>query len=361
MPQSTQSSPARMNFICFFLLLLMLFCCFPYCSSTLNTLRLLDLPPSEHAHAIIQAREALESAQYDQERIVAIKLLGLFVTGDRGLTETIAVYYKPISRNEAGSNITDLNYWIIWAMGQIQTPEAIQHLLTWINQTTSMSHLKCILVSLYKLQPLILEQKDWIIAVIEQLNMLHARKDLSPELYTLSNVLYLSLNDLNIRVEVFRRAVEQFQQTPNPSTVESVYHTLLECFDYIQLHHARLEKGNTNRILLEKSLTMLLMLLKENDVALNRMVVWYLGRIADLEPVQVAIKEGVIPLLHAEDPQTRLLAIYALIRIQLTTAGVKRTIIEEVLAVEQYEAIIEFLSTISKDKQDAIQKIFNLG
>lgn len=252
-----------------------------------------------------------------------------------------------------------------WALGEMRSPASLEPLVKALRTPLDPTTGHYVLEGLAKHYAVMSTEESRLVEIVEA--MVYFAGNQKTELSGVYDVLGARLRTVAVNVRVLERAVDAVRERRTKEQMAEVYTAAFELLARVGLTKDEIAAGPAQwKTRVEESVVNSQAAYALKDPRTELLVVWYLGKLADLQeigrPAAAALfGDGSIEgrPTRSPSPAVRLVAAWAIGRMLLSATGPKRALERDILPNERHPAVLELLGGASRGKGhlDLLQKV----
>lgn len=292
-------------------------------------------------------------------RMAAAKTLGrLRAARPEAIAALAAVLTLPNERPELRSMAA-------WALGEMRSPASLEPLVKALRTPLDPTTGHYVLEGLAKHYAVMPNEESRLVEIVEA--MVYFAGNQKTELSGVYDVLGARLRTVAVNVRVLERAVDAVRAKRTPEQMAEVYTATFELLARIKVTRDEIAAGPARwKTRVQESMVNSQAAYALKDPRTELLVVWYLGKLADLREIGRPAAESLFGDGRVEgrptkspSPAVRLVAAWTISRMLLYATGPKRALERDILPNERHPAVIEVLGGASRGEGhlDLLQKV----
>lgn len=339
------------------------FTAFAACATTPETVYdLMDAQTDEaRSNASAEASTLLQQRRRPfAVRMAAARTLGRLRVQDENVVSTLRGVLLDTGENR------DLRAYAAWALGELRTSLSLEALDAALRLQLPPIVAEHVLEGLTKHYAVMSKDHETLVRIVEGL-VFFAGNHESGRLPPTYDLLSIHTRTLPVNVEVLDRAIASMSERSTPKTQAATYNAAFELLSKLEETEPEIVAGaaayeSRVRAAVETSVNAA----RTGDAPTSVLVLLYLGRLSRsaeiARPSSTALAKPAWPTTWAE-PSRRVVAVWALARMQVHALGPRRALLMDVVAKELEPAVLRILADLSPrpDELDQLQKILGVA
>lgn len=295
----------------------------------------------EHASRLLRARR-----RPVEVRQAAAKVLGRLRPPGVYATEALGEVLLDPREPDA------LRAWAAWALGEQRRPASLQRLGAALRSRLAPATGQLVLEGIAKHGALFEGDADALVEVVEAMVFYAANQ--RAEVPAVYDVIGDRTRTVAVNVTVLARAVAAVHSAGGPSQRAAMYQAAFELLSRLEASRDEIVAGAASwSARIDAALGQARSTLAARDPETTLLVLWYLGRLASLPELAAAGGEVLAGGAAADErPSARLVATWALARMQLHHRGARELLRREVLAGEHDPLVLQLVADLSARPED---------
>lgn len=316
----------------------------------------------------------LADVERDDDRVSAVARAAGILEDRRARFETRAAAAKVLGRLRSADQVTiaalssvlkdpeeapDLRSFAAWALGELRSPDALDVLTAALKTPLSAGTGERVLEGLIKHHAIAAPEPERFVEIVEAMVQHSAtqRDGLSP----LYDLLGARTRTVPVNVRVLSRAIDR-AKSGGPADRAAMYTAAFELLTGLEASRNEIVAGaSTWSARVNEAIKAAARASSSGDRETALLVLWYLGRIGDLQELGHPAASALIttrPLLASEPRAVRFLSVWALGKMQLHALGARRALLQ-LLAVEKDPEVLRLIAALSSrpEEHDLLQKL----
>jgi hypothetical protein len=255
-----------------------------------------------------------------------------------------------------------------WALGELRSEDSLSPLVASLRGELPLPIAERVLEAVSKHDALVAQSPQRLVELVEAMVSWAARQPAAPP--ALYDLLDRRARTLPVAVQVVLRSTAA-AKTGDAAARAAVYQAVFELWSRLEQSRAEIAAAGPEwspRI--KEAVQAMRAAIGGRDPATTLLVLWSLGRLSDLREIAEAAGPALIGERgdDAERPTTwgdrrvRLVAAWALARMQLHTLGARRALVFDLLSQEREPLVLALLADLSgrAEDRDLVQKLFGI-
>lgn len=321
---------------------------------------LVDAPDaSARAEAAHEASELLVA----RRRPLAVRLAAARTLGRLRFVDAVVV--EALQRTLLADEPRELRAYAAWALGEYRSPLSLSALSACLKQRLDPLVAEYVMEALAKHYAVMSKDQDTLVEIVEAL--VYFSGNHTGALPATYDLLSANTRTVTVNIEVLKRTLERASATATPEDNAAMYSAAYELLARLDDTRDEIVAGEAAwQTRVKSAVDTSARTLGAEDPRTALLVVWYLGRLAEL-PQLARPSAGAIlepnDALFDERAAHRLVATWALARMQVHALGPRQALLVDVLSKEIEPAVLALLGDLSaRDGSfDQLQKILGVG